>query len=212
MKSNRVTKNTQQTKLDKYTLPKEIIEKVANQKNDGEGTSESGELTLHDIMVAIKDVKGVLETKIDTTAIEVNLIRADLKKLNTRLHTAEETIQALTSQNKELAQQVKFLQTSSETMAARIEDQEGRSRRNNIRITGVPEKNGGALSGTVCGKTYNRRAPTQGSLQNVYGGTCTQSTRKATYSRSPPQNHNSPHIQLPRHNPTIGKSGTSSEM
>ena len=86
------------------------------------------------------DVKGVLETKIDTTAIEVNLIRADLKKINTRLQTAEDTIQTLTSQNKELAQQVKHLQRSSETMATRIEDQEGRSRRNNIRITGVPEK------------------------------------------------------------------------
>ena len=73
MKGNRASKATQQTKLDKYTLPKDVTMGTAS----GEPNTEVGELTLKDIMAAIQDVKGVLETKIDTTAVEVNLIRTD---------------------------------------------------------------------------------------------------------------------------------------
>ena len=105
-----------------------------------EPSSESGDLTPEDIMAAIQDVKGLLETKIDTTVVNVNLIKADLRKMNARVHDAEEAILYLTSKNKELTQQVQQLQNHTEAMAAWIEEQEVHSRRNNMRIIGVLER------------------------------------------------------------------------
>ena len=69
MKGQRAPKSTQQTKLDKYALFKGATVEAGSSDQQEENRPDTNDLTLKDIMAAIKDVKGVLETKIDTTAI-----------------------------------------------------------------------------------------------------------------------------------------------
>lgn len=90
------------------------------------------------IMAAIKDVKDSLEPKIDSVSVEVTLIRADLSRLN-EVATAETDIGELQTTTKRLEEQVRSLTQQTSIMEARLEDQEGRARRNNVRILGVPE-------------------------------------------------------------------------
>ena len=143
MAGGRSVKNLHQTKLDKYTRPKEttIGESLGVQQDVAERTAASTVcLTLQDIMVAIKDVKHVLENKIDSTAIEVTLIRTNLHKITDRVRATEESVQTLTSTTDRLDKHMKQLQNRVDQMTTQLDDYEGRSRRNNIRITGVPER------------------------------------------------------------------------
>lgn len=79
--------------------------------------------------------------------MSVIFVRQDLKKINERVKATEERISAvedqLPSMNKELKkakQQIAFLLN-------KVDDLENRSRRNNIWLVGVPEKNGRQESG-----------------------------------------------------------------
>ena len=68
MAGGRSAKNPQQTKLDKYAIPKgrspSDTAKVL-QETVSMAETEPGTLTIHDIMAAIHDLKEVLENKID---------------------------------------------------------------------------------------------------------------------------------------------------
>ena len=143
MAGGKTVKNSHQTKLDKYARPKETGTEEsygAQQESPGQTNVPIETPTLQDIMTAIKDVKHVLENKIDSTAIEVTLIRTNLHKITDRVKATEESVLTLTSTTDRLGKHVKQLQTKMDQMAAQLDDHEGRSRRNNIRITGVPEK------------------------------------------------------------------------
>ena len=140
MAGGKTVKNPHQTKLDKYTRPKETITEEAletQQKSVGQTTGPTETPTLQDIMTAIKDVKHVLENKIDSTAIEVTLIRTNLHKITDRVRATEESVETLTLTTDRLGKHMKQLQNRVDQMTAQLDDYEGRSRRNNIRITGV---------------------------------------------------------------------------
>ena len=143
MAGGKSAKTPRQTKLDSYTRPKEA---VAGGSSEAQGDSVDGSavpqetLTLQDIMRAIKDVKHVLENKIDSTAIEVTLIRTNLHKITDRVKATEDSVSTLTTTVDNLGKNMKHLQKRVDLMASQLDDSEGRSRRNNIRIIGVPEK------------------------------------------------------------------------
>ena len=104
-----------------------------------DSTQEVGvDPTLKDIVAAIQGVQGSLEAKIDTVSVEVTLLRTDLCAMRDKLKEAEGELKF--SDTALLKKQVKDLNAITEGMAAKIEDFEGRSRRNNIRVVGVPEK------------------------------------------------------------------------
>ena len=60
--------------------------------------------------------------------------------MNEKVKETEKDLKVLKSDATTLKLQIKDLQACTKELAARMEDQEGRSRRNNIRIVGVPEK------------------------------------------------------------------------
>ena len=94
-------------------------------------------------MVAIQGVKGTLEVKIDSISSEVTLLRTDLCNMNDKVKENKREIKILKNDTTSLKKQIQKLQVGTSEMAAKLEDLEGRSRRNNIRIVGVPEKTEG---------------------------------------------------------------------
>ncbi|KAJ1216121.1 hypothetical protein NDU88_003727 [Pleurodeles waltl] len=95
-------------------------------------SAEDSSFTLGDIMVAIQSVKTAMETKIDSTASEVTLVRSDLQNMGTRMKEAEETTAALKTDMKEIQAQIRDLQATAKNMTLWLENYEARSRRINI--------------------------------------------------------------------------------
>ncbi|KAJ1147344.1 hypothetical protein NDU88_000225 [Pleurodeles waltl] len=67
------------------------------------------------------------------------LPEADLGKISEKVAVAKAHIVGLTATTKHLEEQVRSLTKKSAEMEAKLEDQEERSRRNNMRVVGVPE-------------------------------------------------------------------------
>ncbi|KAJ1097892.1 hypothetical protein NDU88_003008 [Pleurodeles waltl] len=84
------------------------------------------EPTLRDIMMAIQIVKDTLEPKVDRVTLEVNRIRADLKKVTEKLTVAESQILGLQSVMKCQEEQVQNLTKQTTVLTARLEEQKGR--------------------------------------------------------------------------------------
>ncbi|KAJ1154010.1 hypothetical protein NDU88_006767 [Pleurodeles waltl] len=90
-------------------------------------------------MVAIQDLCGSLEPKLDVVTVDVSLLRADLKKVAEKVTNAETDIARLQSTSKRFEDQIRFLTAEHEKIMARLEVLERRARRKNIRVVGVPE-------------------------------------------------------------------------
>lgn len=91
-------------------------------------------------MSAIQALGMTLEAKIDKVSIEMTLLRADLNKTSERATQNETHIVELQKATKSLEERVQQLTHQQRQTTARLEDQEGRARRNNSRVVGVPEK------------------------------------------------------------------------
>ncbi|KAJ1109454.1 hypothetical protein NDU88_006814 [Pleurodeles waltl] len=125
----------QSNKMDNYA--------IASQASTPSGQG-SAEPSLGAIMAAISDLKSALEPKLDTIKADVSLLCAVLQKMVDKLSTAKSDIQTLRASSKSVEEQVRTLTAQHPTMAARLEDQEGRARRNNIRVVEVLEGAEGA--------------------------------------------------------------------
>lgn len=90
-----------------------------------------------DIMKAIKSLKQDIYQKIDGVlkAIEVNMREhtGHLNKAEERISSSEDTINNLQTNVKDLEAKIKLL-------VSKTDDLEYRMRRNNLRITAIPEK------------------------------------------------------------------------
>ena len=84
-----------------------------------------------------------LDTKVDMMASDFNLLRADQKKVSERVKRVEAEVAALCPQTKDIQSQVLELHKRVGFLEYRAEDAEGRARRNNLRIVGLPEMVGG---------------------------------------------------------------------
>ncbi|KAJ1119212.1 hypothetical protein NDU88_007398 [Pleurodeles waltl] len=104
-----------------------------------EGPGPSCEPSMGAIMAAIQDMRGSLEPKLDAVTMDVTLLQADLKKVAAKVTNAEMGIARLQSTSKRHEDQILFLTAEHEKIVSRLEDQEGRAQRNNIRVVGVPE-------------------------------------------------------------------------
>ncbi|KAJ1093177.1 hypothetical protein NDU88_006284 [Pleurodeles waltl] len=89
-------------------------------------------------MDAIQALRNNIEPKIDAVTLDVNLQWADLHKVTDKVTAVEGKINGLQAVNKRLEKQVRDPTMKHTKMEAKLEDQEGRARRN-IRITGVLE-------------------------------------------------------------------------
>ncbi|KAJ1217515.1 hypothetical protein NDU88_005109 [Pleurodeles waltl] len=116
--------------------------------NDGEKTPRVVEHSLGAIRTAIRDLKNRLEPKMDAITVDVNLLLADFHKMSEKVTFVELHIYLLQSTSKKLEDQVQYLTKHQALMAARLEDQEGRARRNNI-SRGGPRGGGWAQRGPL---------------------------------------------------------------
>ena len=92
------------------------------------------------ILTAIRESKEVLEAKIGTLQEETGLLRADHTKLSERVTETESCLSSLRPTVVEVQQHVKEMRAEMHRLRDRAEDAEGRSRRNNVRFLGFPEK------------------------------------------------------------------------
>ncbi|KAJ1155947.1 hypothetical protein NDU88_008672 [Pleurodeles waltl] len=133
----------QVNKMDKYAVQRPAGGTVVpgdaeegQEKDRGPGDEPS----LSAIMAAIPDLHSSLEPKLDAVTVDVNLLFADLEKVTEKVINGETDIAQLQSTSRRIEDQVQFLTTEHEKIMARLEDQEGRAQRNNIRVVGVPER------------------------------------------------------------------------
>lgn len=94
----------------------------------------------------IAEMFKALETSIKS---EISMLRTDLGNLLARVERAEDIMEQQEREISDLKEQVKITQQNQIKICYRIEDQENRSRRQNLRIHGVPEKRGEDLRKTV---------------------------------------------------------------
>ena len=133
--------------MDKYTKPREVVQPKDHEPDQIEQMANITDLaqpSLSDIMAAIQDIRGTIEIKIDSIATEMNLLRADFQKTNDKVTEHKSAIESLQTENRALRKQVIELHRNTKIHKTKLDDLEGRSRQNNIRITGIPEKAEGA--------------------------------------------------------------------
>ena len=154
MGKDRPVRPSQTNTMAQYTTPRLGTLRAAKQDQSGSSevphdgdsgmdTNRGEEPSRADIIEAIKGSREALEGQIRGVSVEVNLLRTDLRKVADKVHTAEADIAQLQTEVKTLKQQVTQLKVTTGALEYRVEDAEGRSRRNNLRLLGFPERSEG---------------------------------------------------------------------
>ena len=94
---------------------------------------------LDKILSAISSTRESLESRIDSVAEGLNLLRDDHRKLKEGVAQSEKTLDAIQPTLSDLHVQVGDLTDRVRFLEGRAEDAGGRSRRSNLRIVGLPE-------------------------------------------------------------------------
>ena len=123
--------------------PKEAAMGHPPQEDTEEEVPLALKATLDKILQAITETKETLQAQIGTVTTELSLLRADHRKLTEKVTTVEGEVTELKPVQQQLQAQMSSLTTRVQTLEKRAEDAEGRSRRNNVRIVGLPEKTEG---------------------------------------------------------------------
>ncbi|KAJ1146641.1 hypothetical protein NDU88_012905 [Pleurodeles waltl] len=138
MGRHRQTDASQGTTMEQYSTPVAQPQQLAGLEGSGDAAGaplSAGELSRAELPVAIQDSQVALEGKIETVAVEVNLLRVDLSKVLEKGKVAEGSIVELQSEKGTLWTQM----AQATSTVGRLEDAEGRSRWNNVRLLGFPE-------------------------------------------------------------------------
>ena len=143
-------RSTKNTSMGKITRRKDAgvnessqDEQTGEHQQGGTGvrqTEKSEGPSLTDIMQAINASREALESKIDTLATDMGLLRDDHRKLADRVTSAEKDITVIAPGLTLLSSQLREVESKVKVLENRAEDAENRSRRNNIKLIGVPEK------------------------------------------------------------------------
>ena len=113
--------------------PSERVDGTAARRPSSEGP------TLADIMQAITASREALETKIDTLATDMGILRDDHRRLSERVTTVEREMTEVPSSLLSMKERLDGMEAKVNTLEIRAEGAENRSRRNNIWVIGVPE-------------------------------------------------------------------------
>lgn len=133
-------RTTPQVKLDKFAFTKDTSGATTQQAPTPTNAESEGqkEVTLQDIMSTLSNV----QTTVGSISADVSFLRADFQKMATRVTEVENTTASLTKDTATLQRKVQQLEAQNRQLTFKLDDQEGRSRHNNVRITGVPESKG----------------------------------------------------------------------
>ncbi|KAJ1134619.1 hypothetical protein NDU88_001070 [Pleurodeles waltl] len=93
-----------------------------------EEPATAGEPTRAELLAVIQGARVALEGKIETVAVEVNLLQADLHKVSEKVKVAEGSIVDLQTEVGTLRKQMAQVTSTIGTLEARLADSEGRSR------------------------------------------------------------------------------------
>ncbi len=109
------------------------------EREDGE-TSDSGEKTNKDIMKAIISLKSGLYKKIDIVQLTITDVKKQVQECTGHIAHAEQRISDAEDNVNELLTEDRTLENTVKTLTDKVDDLECRSRRNNVRLVGLPEK------------------------------------------------------------------------
>ncbi|CAJ0951004.1 unnamed protein product [Ranitomeya imitator] len=115
------------------------------QAKDSEGAQQSnvGEPTLQDIFSVVihcKSALAALNLRVDDLTVEMKSLNSAMRKVEKRVEVVEERVGSVEDQTNELLKREKrYIQRIAE-LEFKTDDLENRSRRNNLRIIGVPGK------------------------------------------------------------------------
>lgn len=115
---------------------------------DAQGPAHEAPDKLDLILREIKDTRAALEQQIGTLATGLNLLKADHKKLSETVQDHDRSLKTMEPQIATHDTQIQQLQTQMTTLQERVEDAEGRNRRNNIRVIGLQERSEGTNAAT----------------------------------------------------------------
>ena len=87
------------------------------------------------ILAAVEHTRECLESKIDTVAANLSLLRDDHKKLSERVTATERSLSEFQPTSKELQSQLHELTDRVRFLEGRVEDAQGRTRRSNIYVS-----------------------------------------------------------------------------
>ncbi|KAJ1186068.1 hypothetical protein NDU88_002853 [Pleurodeles waltl] len=143
------TDASQGNTMGQYTTPVVLPQCAARLELNGDaaGTPLNTEEPLRaELLAAIQGSWVVLEGKIEPVVVEVNLLQADLRKVSNKVKVAEGYIAELQSEVGMLQKQMVQATSAVGRLEARLEDAEGRSRRNHVRLLGFPERAEGSAT------------------------------------------------------------------
>ncbi|KAJ1108797.1 hypothetical protein NDU88_006167 [Pleurodeles waltl] len=136
MGKDRANKGTQQTRMDQYTAQSS----GASLQQDPPGPLEKGvEPTGAQIRGAVESSSWATQTHIAAIAVDVNLLRADLRVVAERSVVTEQQVTCMQSDVDTLKASVAILKAKARKLEARVKDAEGRARRCNLRIVCFPK-------------------------------------------------------------------------
>lgn len=115
----------------------------STEANSDEGASSGSQEPLSAILEAIHSLKSEFTVRFDGLLQAINGVQCDLKALTTRVTEAEDRISTQEDNVSGLQTQNAALKTAIESLSLKVDDLENRSRRSNLRLVGLPEKNEG---------------------------------------------------------------------
>lgn len=91
------------------------------------------------VLAAIAESRTYLTNRIDEVKVDISLIRQDMQKIRERVTETEARISVVEDTIAPVPQDVRDLQRKYTQLLAKMDDQENRQRRSNLRFVGLPE-------------------------------------------------------------------------
>lgn len=137
MPSKKRMKNTGRLEAESQIMPSEPESLSEHEETEDEGGEASNENPNAEMMKAFKAMERQVSGKVDEILSAVVDIKGRLTEAEERISGTEDEIVQLKVRNDTLEKQMK-------SMADKVIDLENRSRRNNLRLVGLPEKEEGS--------------------------------------------------------------------
>ncbi|KAJ1193022.1 hypothetical protein NDU88_002328 [Pleurodeles waltl] len=113
------------------------------QREDQDASASVEEPPHAELHAAIQGSRSALEGKIESMALEVNLLRTDRRKVLDKVKLAEDSIVELQMKGSTPCKQLAHVNLKSETLEARLKDAEGRSHQNSVCLLAFLQRVGG---------------------------------------------------------------------
>ncbi|KAJ1119544.1 hypothetical protein NDU88_007729 [Pleurodeles waltl] len=146
MGRHKLTDASQGNTMEQFTTPVPLPQspvRSERSRDDMRAPANPEEPSHVELLAAIQGSRVALEGKIENVAVEVNLLWADLQKVSDKVKVVEGSIVEPQTEDGALLKQMVQANSTVRWLEVRLQDTEGRSRQNNVRVLGFPESAGG---------------------------------------------------------------------